>query len=51
MQISFDTCAIEETPGFGLFPRYWWMKTREIPAGRRQAVTSLVHKIFTDILF
>ena len=47
----FDTSAIEQTHGFALFLRSWWMEARDIPAGLRQSVTSLVYKLCTDILF
>ena len=47
----FDTSAIEQTHGFALFLRSWWMEARDIPAGLRQSLTSLVYKLYTDILF
>ena len=31
MQIVFDTNAIEQTHGFALFSRCWWMEARDIP--------------------
>ena len=31
----FDTSAIEQTHGFALFLRSWWMEARNIPAGLR----------------
>ena len=46
----FDTSAIEQTHGFALFLRCWWMEARDIPAGLRQSVTSLVYKLRTDML-
>ena len=51
MQMIFDTSAIEQTHGFALFLRSWWMEARDIPAGLRQSVTSLVHRLCTDMLF
>ena len=33
MQIFIDTSAIEQTHGFALFLRCWWMKATDIPAG------------------
>ena len=47
----FDTSAIEQTHGFALFLRSWWMEARDIPAGLRQSVTLLVYKLCTDMLF
>ena len=47
----FDMSAIEQTHGFALFLRSWWMEARDIPAGLRQSVTSLVYKLRTDMLF
>ena len=47
----FDPSAIEQTHGFALFLSSWWMEAREIPAGLRQSVTSLVYKLCTDMLF
>ena len=47
----FDTSPIEQTHGFALFLRSWWMEARDIPAGLRQSLTSLVYKLYTDILF
>ena len=47
----FDTSTIEQTHGFALFLRSWWMEARDIPAGLRQSVTSLVYKLCTDMLF
>ena len=46
----FDTSAIKQTHGFALFLRCWWMEARDIPAGLRQSVTSLVYKLRTDML-
>ena len=43
--------AIEQTHGFALFLRSWWMEARDKPAGLRQSVTSLVYKLCTDMLF
>ena len=51
MQMIFVTSAIEQTDGFALFLRSWWMEARDIPAGLRQSVTSLVYKLCTDMLF
>ena len=51
MQMIFDLSAIEQTHGFALFLSSWWMEAREIPAGLRQSVTSLVYKLCTDIIF
>ena len=51
MQMIFDTSAIEQTHGFALCLRSWWMEARDIPAGLRQSVTSLVYKLCTDMLF
>ena len=48
---DFDTSAIEQTDGFALFLRSWWMEARGIPTGLRQSITSLVHKLCTDTLF
>ena len=42
MQMIFDTSAIEQTRGFALFLRSWWMEARDKPAGLRQSATSLV---------
>ena len=50
MQLIFDTSAIKQTHGFALFLRCWWMEARDIPAGLRQSVTSLVYKLRTDML-
>ena len=47
----YDMSAIEQTHGFALFLRGWWMEARDIPAGLRQFVTSLVYKLYTDMLF
>ena len=47
----FNTNAIEQTHGFALFLRSWWMEARDIPAGLRQSVTSLMYKLCTDRLF
>ena len=47
----FDTSAMEQTHGFALFLRCWWMEARDIPAGLRQSVTLLVYKLCTDMLF
>ena len=47
----FDKSAIKQTHGFALFLRCWWMEARDIPAGLRQSVTSLVYKLRTDMLF
>ena len=33
------------------FLRCWWMKATDIPADLRQSVTSLVYKLYTDMLF
>ena len=43
LQMIFDPSAIEQTHGFALFLSSWWMEAREIPAGLRQSVTSLVY--------
>ena len=51
MQIIFDMSAIEQTHGFALFLRSWWMKVNDIPACLRQSVTLLVYKICADMLF
>ena len=51
LQIIFETSAIEQTHGFALFLRCWWMKATDIPAGLRQTVTSLVYKLCIDMLF
>ena len=51
MQMVIDASAIEQTHGFALFLRCWWMKATDIPAGLRQSVTSLVYKLYTDMLF
>ena len=51
MQMIFETSAIEQTHGFALFLRSWWMEAGDIPAGLRQSVTSLVYKLCTDMLF
>ena len=51
MQMIFDTSAIEQTHGFALFLRSWWMKVNDIPACLRQSVTLLVYKICADMLF
>ena len=51
MQMIFDTSAIEQIHGFALFLRSWWMEARDISAGLRQSLTSLVYKLYTDILF
>ena len=48
---DFDTSASEHTRGLALLLRCWWMKVRDIPAGLRQSTTSLVHKLWTDMLF
>ena len=51
MQMIIDTSAIEQTPGFGLFLRCWWMKASDIPAGLKQSVASMVYKLYTDMHF
>ena len=51
MQMLIDTSAIEQTHGFALFLRCWWMKATDIPVGLRQSMTSLVYKLHTDMLF
>ena len=51
MQIIFDTSAIEQTHRFALFLRSWWMEARDIPAGLRQSMISLLYKLCTDMLF
>ena len=51
MQMIIGTSAIEQTHGFVLFLRCWWMKATDIPAGLRQSVISLVYKLYTDMLF
>ena len=40
-----DTSAIEQIHGFSLFLACRWMKVRDIPAGLRQSLTSLVYKL------
>ena len=45
MQMILDTNAIEQAVGFALCLRCWWMKVRDVPAGLRQSVTSLVNKL------
>ena len=47
----FDKSAIKQTHGFALFLRCWWMEARDIPAGLRLSLTSLVYKLCTDMLF
>ena len=47
----FDTSAIDQTHGFSLFLRCWWMEVRNKPVGLRQSVTSSVYKLYTDMLF
>ena len=47
----FDTSALDQTHGFALFLRCWWMEARDVPASLRQSVTLLVYKICTDMLF
>ena len=51
MQIIIDTSAVEQAHGFALFLRCWWMKATDIATGLRQLVTSLVCKIYADMLF
>ena len=51
MQTIIHKSAIEQTRGFVLFLRCWWMKATDIPVGLRQSVTSLVYKLHTDMLF
>ena len=51
MQMIFDTSAIEQTRECALFLRSWWMDAKDIPAGLSRSVTSLVYKLFTDMLF
>ena len=51
MQRIIDTSAIEQTHGFLLFLSCCWMKATDITAGLRQSVTSLVSKLYTDMLF
>ena len=51
MQMIFNTSAIEQIHGFALFLRCWWMNATDIPAGLRQSVTSLLYKLYTDMLF
>ena len=51
MRMIFETSAIEQTNGFALFLRCWWMEARDIPASLRQSVTTLVYKLSTDMLF
>ena len=47
----FDTSVIEQTHWFALFLRSWWIEVRDIPAGLRQSVISLMSKPCTDMLF
>ena len=47
----FDTSALDQTHGFALFLRCWWMEARDVPASLRQSVTLLVYKLCTDMLF
>ena len=51
MQTIIHKSAIEQTRGFVLFLRWWWMKATDIPVGLRQSVTSLVYELHTDMLF
>ena len=51
MQTIIHKSAIEQTRGFVLFLRCWWIKATGIPVGLRQSVTSLVYKLRTDNLF
>ena len=41
-QIFFATSAIEKTREFTFPSRCWWMETRDISAGLRQSMISLV---------
>ena len=41
MQMIFDTSAIEQTHGFALFLRSWYMEARDIPAGF-EAISDLI---------
>ena len=50
-QMIFDTSAIEQSDRFALFLKCWRMKATGTPAGFRQSVTSLMYKLYTDILF
>ena len=49
--IIFETSAIEQTHGFALYLRCWWMKFRDITASLRRTVTSLAYKLCIDMLF
>ena len=51
MQIIINTSAVEQAHGFALFLRCWWMKATDIATGLRQSVTSLVYKIYADMIF
>ena len=51
MQTIIHKSAIEQTRGFVLFLRCWWMKATDIPVGLRQSVTSLVYKLHTDMIW
>ena len=49
MQTIIHKSAIEQTRGFALFLRCWWMKATDIPVGLRQSVTLLVRKLHSPI--
>ena len=44
---DFWHSAIEQIHGFALFLRCWWMKFKDIFAGWRQSMTSLIYKLCT----